>query len=357
MRYRYLLLISWFLFFANVLSAQTGPWAKYDAKMKGEALIRESDGGYIKEVRSILEGGGNVNWQMQPSGLTALMAAVSGGHLDVVKLLIERGAKQNLKDANGHTALDRARQVRAQEIVAFLSSSNKNPVPVVPPKNTQVPAIVKPENTNETKIDSSAVKKNKNTIAKQSWAPFGIFSVGEKVSFFNGSWHTGTVIEVGTAGDYTRKIAAQGERKYLIGREGAPNWNEWINWGSVTGLTREKYWTNYFVGEWRLGETMAVNTKTNGVYQRDEYSFHSATEALQVKLNNTFSWKTINGKIISGTWKSAVDGAGIILLKAYQGQDWTLRNETNATEENIRGLESARLTTNGKMSITAKRPL
>jgi hypothetical protein len=47
----------------------------------------------------------------------------------------------------------------------------------------------------------------------------------------------------------------------------------------------------------------------------------------------------------------------MVLLNAYRGVDWVLRNETNAAEENIRGIQSARLTTNGKMSITAKRPL
>ncbi len=62
-------------------------------------------------------------------------------------------------------------------------------------------------------------------------------------------------------------------------------------------------------------------------------------------------------KIITGIWKTEEDGAGIILLKASRGVDWVLRNETNAAEENIRGLQSARLTTNGIMSITAKRPL
>ncbi len=105
---------------------------------------------------------------------------------------------------------------------------------------------------------------------------------------------------------------------------------------------------------WR---NMAVNTKTEGDYQCDEYSFHTAAEALQVNINHTFQWKTIDRKTSTGTWKPAVDGAGIILLKAYQGLDWTLRNETNSVEENIRRLQGARLTTTGKMSITAKRPL
>jgi hypothetical protein len=130
-----------------------------------------------------------------------------------------------------------------------------------------------------------------------------------------------------------------------------------MDWGSVKGLNRENYWTSFFIGDWRLGETMAMNTRTDGAYQRDEYSFHAATEALTVNENQTYRWKTTDKKIISGKWKAAEDGAGIILLKGFQGVDWVLRNETNATEENIRQLQSARLTTIGKMSITAKRPL
>ncbi len=122
-------------------------------------------------------------------------------------------------------------------------------------------------------------------------------------------------------------------------------------------MNRENFWTSFFIGDWRLGETMAVNTRTDGVYQRDEYSFHAAKEALVVNENKTYRWKTMDKKIVTGTWKAAEDGAGIILLKGYRGADWVLRNETNAAEENIRGLQSARLTTAGKMSITAKRPL
>jgi hypothetical protein len=357
MTYKYVLFIACLFLLVNSSSAQTGPWAKYDAKMKGEALIRESDGGYLKEIKSIVEGGGDVNWQMEMTGLTPLMAAASGGHADVVKFLIERGAKQDLKDARGHTAFDRAKLAGAADVIAALTPVNKNPTPVPPPKKQQPTPVVTPTNNNPPKNPIPAPAKSNNSNAKQRWAAFGSFAVGDKVSFFNGSWHTGTVIEIGSPGDYGRKNVAPGERKYLIGREGAPNWNDWVNWGNVTGPVREKYWTDFFIGDWRLGETMAVNTKTDGIYQRDEYSFHAATEALQVNADSSFRWKTINKKIIRGKWKPAADGAGITLLKAYRGKDWTLRNETNAAEENIRSLEGARLTTPGIMSITAKRPL
>jgi hypothetical protein len=359
MKCKYFLLIFSLFFFINIAKSQTGPWAKYDAKMKGEALIRESDGGYLTEIKSIVDGGGDVNWQMERSGLTPLMAAASGGKVEVVKFLLEKGADPNRKDANGRTALQRAQLAGAKEVTAFLSQLNKEPAIVTLPvdaknqKPVTTPGVIQ---RLEPAKDSGNTSIVNNYIGK-GWAPFGSYRVGQKVKFFIGSWKEGTIIEIGIPGDYSVKNVAPKERKYLIAREGAPNWNDWVDWGSVTGLNRDKYWTDFFIGDWRLGETMAVNTRKEGIYQRDEYSFHAAKEALVINENKTYRWKTIDRNVISGKWKPADDGAGVVLLNAYRGVDWVLRNETNAAEENIRGIQSARLTTNGKMSITAKRPL
>ena len=262
MKRNYYFLIFFLIYLNNISTAQTCPWAKYDAKMKGEALIRESDGGYLKEVQSIVEGGGDLNWTMEPSGLTPLMAASSGGHIEVVKFLMSKGAIENRKDANGRTALDRAKLIGALQVVNFLARVTQDTSNIKPPekeqskKSTQVLPDINPEkNTANTVVG----KTQKNT-----WAPFGIYKEGQKVKFFIGSWKEGTVIEVGNPGNYEVKNISSGERKYQIAREGAPNWNEWMDWGSVTGLERENYWTGFFIGDWRLGETMAMNTRTNG---------------------------------------------------------------------------------------------
>ncbi len=353
MKYKFILLLSSLFSLMTTVFTQIGPWAKYDAKMKGEALIRESDGGYLKEVQSIVEGGGDVNWQMQPSGLTPLMAAASGGYTEVVKFLIKNGAELNRKDASGRTALQRAQHAGNKEVVALLSGTTNDPSILIAADTSR--AIISPLKLLPPKKDSTPSINVKP--GNKNWPPFGTYNVGMRVKFFAGSWKEGTVKEVGIRGNYSGKQVAPGERKYLITREGAPNWNDWIDWGSVTGITREHYWTLFFVGDWRLGESMAVNTRTDGVYKRDEYSFNSANEALSVFENKTYRWKTIDGRSINGTWIAGDDGAGIVLLNGFQGANWTLRNETNAAEGNIRGLQSARLTTNGKMSITAKRPI
>ena len=67
------------------------------------ALIEASYCGHFNIVKLLLERGAKVNKQ-NGSGETALMWA-SLGHHDVVKLLLERGAKVNKQDKEGKTAL------------------------------------------------------------------------------------------------------------------------------------------------------------------------------------------------------------------------------------------------------------
>ena len=102
--------------------AQSGPWANSSAKLKGDALVRDSSGGYLAEVQSIVQGGGDVNWTLD-GGLTPLLAAASGGHLEIVKFLLQNGADINHRDGWGQTALDKARASGASDVVRFLQTS------------------------------------------------------------------------------------------------------------------------------------------------------------------------------------------------------------------------------------------
>jgi len=328
----------------NAVRAQSGPWAKYDGKMKGEALIRESDGGSLREVQSIVEGGGDVNWQLTPTGLTPLMAAASAGHADVVAFLLGKGADAALKDANGRTALDRAVTFGANDVAKLLRQATTGSPPT-PPNAAPAPSA----------IPAPAVPAP--AVPATRWAPFGTYRPGDRVQFFAGGWKLGTVKEVGAAGSAGAKAVAPGERKYLIAPDAYPTWPDWVTWGSVAGPAREPFWTGFFVGAWALGETMAVNGRTDGTNAYDEFAFHAATEALRVNADGTYAWKATGGRVVTGRWTPATDGPGIVLVQAYRGKDWTLRNETNAAEENIRGLETARLTTPGVMSVLAHRPL
>jgi len=54
-------------------------------------------------------------------GRSALHLAASWGHLAIVKRLLEGGADLTLRDEDGYTALDYARQQGKSEVVALLS--------------------------------------------------------------------------------------------------------------------------------------------------------------------------------------------------------------------------------------------
>lgn len=339
----------------------TGPWAKFNGTMKGQAMVRDASGGYLKDVQSIVEGGGDVNWQLS-SGLSPLMGAAGAGHLDIVRFLITNGANPALKDENGLTAVDYAKRNGSNDVVKYLNgltATGNVLVPVVPVKDTtrvNNPVVIVPLAPPLPKPEEKKPKAPEATKAVP-WAAFGSYKVGAKVKFFAGSWKTGTVKEIGPKGNYTKKNADGFERKYLITRDGDYSWDESVDWGNVTGVIPETYWTGFFIGKWKLGEVMAVNTRTDGYNQRDEYSFYAASEVLSITVDKKNIWKTMDGREIKGSWKAAEDGAGIVLLKAFQGLSWTFRNETNAVEENIRGLQTARLTTPGKMSVKAQRPI
>ena len=58
-------------------------------------LVEAAEEGDLRDVRAILDAGGNVNAIAIADG-TPLIAAARGGHLDLVQLLLERGADVNL---------------------------------------------------------------------------------------------------------------------------------------------------------------------------------------------------------------------------------------------------------------------
>ena len=68
-------------------------------------LIMASDRGQIGGVQKFLDQGANVNARAPFSNNTALMLASRNGHPDVVRLLLERGAKMEATIAGGNTAL------------------------------------------------------------------------------------------------------------------------------------------------------------------------------------------------------------------------------------------------------------
>jgi ankyrin repeat protein len=74
------------------------------------ALMYAATGPFPEMVELLLDHGAEVNRRDQGEGFTALMFAGAEGNTDVVRLLLQHGADPSIKDVDGDTALDFARQ-------------------------------------------------------------------------------------------------------------------------------------------------------------------------------------------------------------------------------------------------------
>ncbi len=83
------------------------------------ALTLAAEGGHTDVVRLLIEKGAAVDAKAK-SGHTALTLAVEGGHTDVVRLLIEKGAAVDAKAKSGHTALTLAVEGGHTDVVRLL---------------------------------------------------------------------------------------------------------------------------------------------------------------------------------------------------------------------------------------------
>ncbi len=76
--------------------------------------------GNLDMFNYMLEHGVDINATTRRSGFTPLMAAVCYGRIDIVKILIAKGVKQNVKDSKGFRAVDFARKMNKKSILKLL---------------------------------------------------------------------------------------------------------------------------------------------------------------------------------------------------------------------------------------------
>ncbi len=93
-------------------------------------LMFASSYGPVDAVRTLLDAGADVNAK-DIRGMTPLMFAVSTEMQDpvLVKLLLSRGAKRDLKSEAGETALDWARKFNRRPVMTLLGATAITPVP------------------------------------------------------------------------------------------------------------------------------------------------------------------------------------------------------------------------------------
>lgn len=324
------------LFFAltQITFAQSGPWAKYDQDLKDGALYREASQGNLEEVKSIVQGGGNVHYKSPQTKFTILMAAAGSGKIEVVRYILSLGADLAAKDWWNYTAVDKARSVGANDIVRLLQEAmnGKVPVPVAQPTEE----IKQPDNKKPVmKEDREPVTQNPT-----NWPAFATYNVGDSIIYWVPTgWRSGVVKELGVAKP-TGKISVDfSERKYLIDPDAYALGNDWYEWTGVVKPARQPFWTAWFVGDWLIGEVQAHHSEVKNRTETDTYYFMDATETLRVNKNGTYTWKLINGKLKTGKWVPATGQPGIVLKKAYRDYDWTLRNATTIHDLHIRKLD------------------
>lgn len=106
------------------LDAVRATAADADATTLQKALALAAQFGHTEILRALLDAGADPNRYAPVGGhshATPLHQAALGGHLDVVRLLVERGARTDIRDIHhGDTPLEWARYGKRDEVVAFL---------------------------------------------------------------------------------------------------------------------------------------------------------------------------------------------------------------------------------------------
>ena len=99
--------------------------------MATPTIVDAARQGRLDLVQSELHSGTNVDRRCPSSLSTALMAAATRGHMDIVQCLVANGASLNLVNKGGMTALDDARARGNEDVAAFLAERGGKSAPEV----------------------------------------------------------------------------------------------------------------------------------------------------------------------------------------------------------------------------------
>ena len=86
------------------------------------ALIAAAEENQLETARALLSAGANIEGASERSHIRPLWKAAKRGHLEMVRLLIDQGAKANATDNDGMSALDYAKRYSRTEVAQYLES-------------------------------------------------------------------------------------------------------------------------------------------------------------------------------------------------------------------------------------------
>lgn len=95
------------------------PMPEDDEELHLPELVYWSSLGDVEQVEQLLLAGADPN-QTDEEGYSALQAAAENDHLDVVKLLVSKGAR--IDHRSEYTALELAEMAENKDIIAYLKS-------------------------------------------------------------------------------------------------------------------------------------------------------------------------------------------------------------------------------------------
>src|SRR5579862_7985562 len=95
----------------------------FDKRPKSDALVKAAENGDLEAMTKLLDSGVSPNADSSgDEGRSALSEAAAGGHLEAVKLLLARGADVNAEDSWGENALVSASLWGNVDVVRLLIS-------------------------------------------------------------------------------------------------------------------------------------------------------------------------------------------------------------------------------------------
>jgi len=262
------------------------------------------------EVERLIGAGTDLNG-VNSGGFTPLMRAAGEGCAEVVRLLLNAGADPSIRHPSFGDAADQARlhrQTVAETMVRAAAAGSSVGAAATP----QAPAAVSPAPADVPIVASGA--------GAREWPRIGAYRVGERVLYSGDggkNWRPAVIRAVDPTYGYS----------FIDGPSGS-----YSNY-FVVAPQREPFWTNYFVGDWRVSVPMAMGAVTDGRYVYRTVSGGMRLPPLRITADGTYAWRVQQGngeRVIRGRWDPNPNGPGVILRNAERGADWLVYNNTDA---------------------------